>query len=1030
MNEPLRSVLSRSFSWFVFGTLLSSLSATATIINVSTSSQLASAVAGANPGDIIVMANGNYSGFTMTRSGSASAPITIEAASQGNAVISSGVVELTNLSYVVLQGLGATTPGGTLIVDGNVSRPSGFALINASDCRVTRCTFKLSGAASGTSWVFLDDNSVSNRVDHCEFGPNSVGGHTHYIFPCGDPTIAGVTPPACRESWADGNGPYNPNMARYTQMDHNYFHDMGSGDGEIIVPGGIGVTGDYQGTMANIEYNLFVNCNGDPEVISIKSSTNTVRFNTFVTCGGVVSFRSGNGSSVYGNFFLCGGVSGSGGCKINEMHHKFYDNYVENAGSYPIMLEDGDYYCTNTFAHAQVVDAEIEYNTVVSPALEVLVGHNSTSPLKPTGCVFANNILEGSGTLYQETSGSSVTRSQNISYSYNPGLSGFIIVDPLLTSIVENSYTLQKLSSSSPAIDAADATYFPYVTNDMDGQARDSAPDIGADEFSSASIARYPLTTNDVGPNAVESFSLSASPASQSIGIGGSTVYAVTVSGSGGFADTVDLSVSGLPSGATAAFSPSSVTGSGGSTLNVITSSSTPAGAYTLTISGTDTSDSTLTQTTTATLTVNTGADFSISVNPNSQTVAAGDSVNDTVNIGSVSGFSGNVALNVTGLPSGAGASFNPGTVAAPGTSTLALSTSTSTPYGAYTLIVSGVSGALTNSVTATLTVNPPPNFSLSATPASLVVLQGGSATNTITVNPLFGFTGSVSLSASGLPGGVTASFNPSSTTSTSTLTFAATPSALTGSFNITITGVSGSLTNTTPMTLTVNPPANLPAGWTDQDIGSPGIVGYATYSNGLFTVAGGGSDIWGTSDSFNYAYESISGDSTAIARVASQQNTSSWAKSGLMFRDSTAANAAYVAVYLTPSNGVSMQIRSSDGAGASQVAVQSGLTAPYWVEVVRSGNTFTGYSSPDGSTWTQVGSASVTMPSTAAAGLAVCAHNNSALNTSTFDNVSITGSQTQPPPAPTGLMAIAGDSQVALSWTASTGATSYNVKR
>ena len=122
----------------------------------------------------------------------------------------------------------------------------------------------------------------------------------------------------------------------------------------------VGVCGDYQGTHSTVEYNLFVNCNGDPEIISTKSSTNTLRFNTVLTSAGVFSLRSGNGSSVYGNFFLCGGTGG--GVKINEMHHKVYNNYIENTdgSNYPIMAENGDPYSSTNFAHAEVVDAEID----------------------------------------------------------------------------------------------------------------------------------------------------------------------------------------------------------------------------------------------------------------------------------------------------------------------------------------------------------------------------------------------------------------------------------------------------------------------------------------------------------------------------------------------------------------------------------------------------------------------------------------------------------------------------------------------
>ena len=100
------------------------------------------------------------------------------------------------------------------------------------------------------------------------------------------------------------------------------------------------------------------------------------------------------------------------------------------------------------------------------------------------------------------------------------------------------------------------------------------------------------------------------------------------------------------------------------------------------------------------------------------------------------------------------------------------------------------------------------PDFSLSASPASLSVTQGSSGSSTITVNPVNGFTGSVSLSASGLPAGVTASFGTNPTTSTSVLTLTASSTATTGTATVTITGTSGTLTHTTTITLTVNAPA------------------------------------------------------------------------------------------------------------------------------------------------------------------------------------------------------------------------------
>ncbi|HXE42846.1 MAG TPA: chondroitinase-B domain-containing protein, partial [Candidatus Baltobacteraceae bacterium] len=124
----------------------------AAIINVSTSSQLSSAVGSANPGDTIVMANGNYSGFTMTRSGNSSSQITIQAANVGSAVINSGTVQLNGCSYVNLDGIKFTTSGGSKTVDG-VTRYFAVLLDNANHCRITRGTFALSGAHTGNGWI-------------------------------------------------------------------------------------------------------------------------------------------------------------------------------------------------------------------------------------------------------------------------------------------------------------------------------------------------------------------------------------------------------------------------------------------------------------------------------------------------------------------------------------------------------------------------------------------------------------------------------------------------------------------------------------------------------------------------------------------------------------------------------------------------------------------------------------------------------------------------------------------------------------
>ncbi len=153
--------------------------------------------------------------------------------------------------------------------------------------------------------------------------------------------------------------------------------------------------------------------------------------------------------------------------------------------------------------------------------------------------------------------------------------------------------------------------------------------------------------------------------------------------------------------------------------------------------------------------------------------------------------------------------------------------------------------------------------------------------------------------------------------------------------------------------------PPNLPPPWSAQDIGSVGVVGSATYTNsvvtnGVFTVTASGSDIWNTADGFRFVCETNGGDCTIIARVTSVQNINAMAKAGVMIRESLATNAANAFIGVTP-GGVIFQYRSSTGGGSISNTV-TGLSAPYWVKLVQSGNTFTGYCSPDGTNWTQLG--------------------------------------------------------------------------
>ena len=298
-------------------------------------------------------------------------------------------------------------------------------------------------------------------------------------------------------------------------------------------------------------------------------------------------------------------------------------------------------------------------------------------------------------------------------------------------------------------------------------------------------------------------YTVAASPASQSVVQGSSTSYTVTVTPSGGFTGTVSFSVSGLPAGAAATFNPTSVPGSGTSTMSVTTSSTTPTGSYPLTItgtSGTQTHTASVTLVVTAPVTPN----FSLSASPASQSVVQGSSTSYTVTITPSGGFTGSVTLSASGLPAGAAASFAPNP--ATSTSTMSVTTSSTTPTGSYPLTITGTSGTLshTASVTLIVTAAATPNFTLSASPSSQTVTQGASTSYTVTITPSGGFTGSVTLSASGLPAGATASFAPNPATSTSSMTVTTATTTPAGSYPLTITGVSGTLSHTASVTLVV----------------------------------------------------------------------------------------------------------------------------------------------------------------------------------------------------------------------------------
>jgi regulation of enolase protein 1 (concanavalin A-like superfamily) len=183
---------------------------------------------------------------------------------------------------------------------------------------------------------------------------------------------------------------------------------------------------------------------------------------------------------------------------------------------------------------------------------------------------------------------------------------------------------------------------------------------------------------------------------------------------------------------------------------------------------------------------------------------------------------------------------------------------------------------------------------------------------------------------------------------------------------------------------------SGLPAGWNQQDIGTVGLAGTTTFSGSAITLQGSGADIWETADGCHFLSQGISGDFVITVRLASMSNTDYWAKAGLMVRETNAAGSKNVSLLVTPeSGGTRMQWRIS-GDGDTSDHRLSLSNAPRWLRILRSGNTFIGWQSEDGATWTDQHTVTFPMNAAVQVGLAVTSHKNDTLNTATFQNVDI----------------------------------------
>ena len=177
---------------------------------------------------------------------------------------------------------------------------------------------------------------------------------------------------------------------------------------------------------------------------------------------------------------------------------------------------------------------------------------------------------------------------------------------------------------------------------------------------------------------------------------------------------------------------------------------------------------------------------------------------------------------------------------------------------------------------------------------------------------------------------------------------------------------------------------------------GYPASVGSFTEAPaGTYTMTASGADIWDTADEFHYAFKTLTGAGSIVARIDSVENTNGWAKAGVMIRETLEPGSAHAFACMTPSNGVAFQGRYTAG-GSSFTTSQGGITAPRWVRLERdvAGN-FAVSHSANGTAWDPVQNAtpeSIPMSASVSIGLVLTSHDENATCEAVFSNVTMTG--------------------------------------
>lgn len=459
----------------------------ANTFNVDSADQFETLIESGKPtaGDTIVWADGTYADVELDIKGSNGTkeqPIRFQAASPGGVIFSGESQLRIGAEHWVISGFhfkgDGKTPNAysTVQFRGNSGQPARHARL--TDCAFTNLATEADEDSS--KWVLIFGQS--NTIDHCHFsGKNSKG------------ALITVELGYLKDDETAGH-----------QIFRNYFGNVAPQAGTDNETIRVGASQDQnKRAQCSIYENFFFGCDGEPEIISNKSSYNVYQKNTFRKCNGSLVLRHGHHAKVEGNFFFGDGAKDAGGVRVSDSHHRIVNNYFQDltgtTWNSAFSIIGGNAPSGGTSNGYQKVDSiVVMHNSILNCQRSVLLNKAKGSHA-PAG-TFANNLVVSSHEplVKADLSSANLKLTGNLMYGAPIGVEmDAISADP---GLVETDGLLRP-NATGAAANAAIAGDVP-VTTDIEGQTRPaSGADIGADEVSGATgkATSAPLKPSDVG---------------------------------------------------------------------------------------------------------------------------------------------------------------------------------------------------------------------------------------------------------------------------------------------------------------------------------------------------------------------------------------------------------------------------------------------------------------------------------------------------------------------------------------------------